>query len=184
MPLTQETFAAVVLEDIDGHWELYEGKLREKPEMSAGHNVATWKLLQQLMPRLDQSRYQLRLNASHLRVPGGNTFIPDLAVVPTRLFNAFQPDLRQFEAYDEPLPLVVEIWSPSTGTYDIDRKLPGYRARGDAEIWRVHPFERNVTVWRRQPDGGYVETQHTGGTLRLAALPDVTIDLETFFNMD
>jgi Uma2 family endonuclease len=57
------------------------------------------------------------------------------------------------EYYEQPLPLVVEVWSPSTGEYDIDSKLPEYQARGDKEIWRLHPYERTVRSWQRQPDG-------------------------------
>jgi Uma2 family endonuclease len=45
----------------------------------------------------------------------------------------------ELELYVEPLPLVVEVWSPSTGQYDVDEKLPEYQRRGDLEIWRFHP---------------------------------------------
>jgi Uma2 family endonuclease len=76
---------------------------------------------------------------------------------------------------------VVEVWSPSTGRYDVDTKFPEYRARGDHEVWRVHPFERIVTVWRRQPDDSYIESRHSGGTIELWALPGVTIDLDAVF---
>jgi Uma2 family endonuclease len=79
------------------------------------------------------------------------------------------------------LPLVVEIWSPSTGDYDVDEKLPEYRRRGEQEIWRLHPFDRTLTVWRRQADGSYVETLHRGGTVSPAAFPWVTIDLGVLF---
>ena len=40
----------------------------------------------------------------------------------------------------DPLPLVAEVWSPSTGDYDIDTTAPVYQRRGDLEIWRIHPF--------------------------------------------
>jgi hypothetical protein len=33
---------------------------------------------------------------------------------------------------------VVEVWSRSTGAYDVETKLQGYREHGDAEIL-VHP---------------------------------------------
>jgi Uma2 family endonuclease len=90
-------------------------------------------------------------------------------------------DGQTFERYVEPMPFVVEVWSPSTGTYDIDRKIPGYLARGDLEIWRIHPFDRTVHIWRRQTDGSYVESLHRDGPITLAALPQVTIELEPLF---
>ena len=77
--------------------------------------------------------------------------------------------------------MVVEVWSPSTGTYDVNAKLPEYRRRGDLEVWRVHPFERTLTVWRRQPDGGYVETIYDGGRVQPASMPGVTIDLDVLW---
>jgi Uma2 family endonuclease len=83
-----------------------------------------------------------------------------------------------FNAYTEALPLVVEIWSPSTGDYDIAAKLPLYRQRGDQEIWFLHPYERTLTAWRRQPDGSYAEDFYPGGIVPVAALPGLTIDLD------
>ena len=83
--------------------------------------------------------------------------------------------------FDEPLPLVVEIWSPSTGGYDVDEKLPEYLRRGDREIWRVHPVELTLTAWRRQTDGSYAESIQRAGLLELAALPGITIDIDALF---
>ncbi len=85
------------------------------------------------------------------------------------------------EWYDAPLPLVVEIWSPSTGDYDVDAKLPEYQRRGDLEIWRLHPYDRTLSAWRRAPDGSYSEHRYTGGTVQPVALPGVTINLDDVF---
>ena len=84
---------------------------------------------------------------------------------------------RSLEVYDAPLPFVAEVWSPSTGDYDVDAKFPEYRARGDLEIWRIHPYDHVVMAWIRGDDGEYDERTYTGGEVRLAALP-VTIDLD------
>ena len=96
--------------------------------------------------------------------------------------------MRRFETapysaiFSDPLPLVVEVWSPSTGDYDVDAKLPVYQQRGDLEIWRIHPYERTLTAWRRQPDGSYQETIHREGMVKPAALPGVAIDLGALFD--
>jgi Uma2 family endonuclease len=87
-----------------------------------------------------------------------------------------------FEVYEEPMPLVVEVWSPSTQKYDQTDKLPEYRLRSDQEVWFIHPYERTLTAWRKQPDGSYAETQHTEGSVQPAFLPNVTIELATLFD--
>jgi Uma2 family endonuclease len=80
------------------------------------------------------------------------------------------------------MPLVVEVWSPSTGDTDVTDKLRECQERGDVEIWLLHPYERTLTAWRRQPDGSYTETHNTGGIVRPASLPGVAIDLDTLFD--
>jgi Uma2 family endonuclease len=179
MPLTKDASTAL-LEQTDGRSELYDGELREKPPMSVGHNEAVWSLLQQLIPQLSRDDFEVRTNAGHLAIYGGNSYIPDVMILPKQVI-AGLGDRRSFERYDDPMPFVVEVSSPSTGTYDIDRKISGYIARGDLEIWRIHPFDRVVTIWRRQEDGSYVESALHGGTIHLHALPDVTIDLDALW---
>jgi len=95
----------------------------------------------------------------------------------------FADDPHAFNAFAEPLPLVVEISFRTTGDYDIAAKRPGYRERGDAEIWRLHPLRHSVTIWRRQPDGSYAESVHTSGVIELFALPGVSINLDELFEV-
>ena len=80
------------------------------------------------------------------------------------------------------MPFVVAVWSPSAGDYEVDTKLPEYQSRGDLEIWRIQPYERTVTMWRRHPDGAYTETLVRTGTVRLAALPEIVIDIDRLFD--
>lgn len=182
MPLSQATLAALVLEDTDGRLEIFQGKLQEKPPMSFGHNEAIWELGRQLTAQLSRNAYRVRQNAGHLFIANGDSYIPDVIVVPVDLIAELQAKPRTLEAYSEPLPFVAEVWSPSTGSYDIDCKIPGYQTRGDLEIWRVHPFDRQITLWRRQADGHYVESVVRDGTVTLHALPDVTIDVADLFS--
>jgi Uma2 family endonuclease len=102
-------------------------------------------------------------------------------VIPSAMEQRQRGGPGHLEVYAEPLPLVVEVWSPSTGDYDVDGKLPEYQQRGDLEIWRIHPYERTLTRWVRRPDGSYSESVQRGGTVAPAALPGVTIDLDALF---
>jgi Uma2 family endonuclease len=68
-----------------------------------------------------------------------NFYIPDVVVIPAAYKRPYEDDPRAFNAFAQPLPLVVEVWSPSTGDYDVSTKLRASRERGDAEIWFIHP---------------------------------------------
>jgi len=82
-----------------------------------------------------------------LGVPGGNYRIPDVCVIPREAVRRRRREYpAALEVYDEPMVLVVEVWSPSTGESDIDDKLKEYQRRGDLEIWLIHPYERTLTA--------------------------------------
>ncbi len=180
MPVTEATYEQLVFEDPEGKWELVCGRPRQKPGMTQEHNYIARKLVRRLYALLPESEWDTSQDSARLRIASGNTYIPDVAVIPI----SAMPKLRgtgRLETYDVAVPFVAEVWSPSTGAYDVDEKFPEYMARGDLEIWRIHPYERTVTAWRRQPDGSYSEQRHTGGILAIASLPGVTIDFEQLF---
>jgi Uma2 family endonuclease len=180
MPVSEQKFLRLALGDPDGHWELHCGNPRQKPSMTAAHNDIMLYLALQLGQQLDREDFRVRSNAGHVRRSAENYYIPDVFVVPTALVRPLLPTHR-LETYAVPLPLVVEVWSPSTGDYDVKTKLLEYERRGDLEIWLIHPFERTLTAWRHQPDGSYAETRFEGGQVRPVALPGVTIDLDALF---
>jgi hypothetical protein len=55
---------------------------------------------------------------------------------------------------------------------------------GDLEISRLHPHDRTLRAWRRRPDGSYEVADFYGGRVRLAALPQVIVDLDALFEDD
>lgn len=193
MPVSEKTYQQVALEDPEGQWELHCGRLRRKPGMTFDHNDVMNELGYLLRSQLDRRKYRVRVNSGHARRSEANYYIPDVSVIPLHLAESLRGRRNRLEVYRDPLPLVVEVWSPSTGEYDVDEKLPEYQRRGDLEIWRIHPpsggeskgsppyKDRVLTAWQRQPDGSYTETVYRSGTVRLVALPHVTIDLDTLF---
>jgi Uma2 family endonuclease len=180
MPVNEETFRQVALEDPEGHWELYCGEPHRKPGMSIEHNYIMSELHVDLRVQLNRTQFDVRSNAGHVRRSAENYYIPDVFVIPVELQRSLW-GTHELEWYAAPLPLVVEIWSPSTGAFDVETKLREYQRRGDLEIWRIHPYERTLTTWQRQPDGSYSETIYTGGVVHPVALPDVAIDLDRLF---
>ena len=181
--ISGETYERLALAEPDRKWELRDGHLREKPGMTAAHNSLEMQLGFMLMSQLDWSVFQVRVDAGRVRRPEATCFIPDVFVVPTALVAPLLKLQDVLEVYDQPFPLVVEVWSRSTGEYDVEEKLAVYQQRGDLEIWRIHPYERTLTAWRRLPDGTYDETTHHEGVVSPTALPGVEIDLAALFEV-
>lgn len=179
MTISVATYVRVALEDSDEVWELDRGHLRSKPGGTVEHNSVVSELARILVIQLSDQEFVVSPNLSRLRASARSYFVPDLCVIPRDLERRKLREMpNALEVYDEPMPLAVEVWSPSTGDYDVEEKLREYQRRGDLEIWRLHPYERTLTAWRRQPDGVYAEAVYTGGTVTPSALPSVTIEFE------
>jgi len=180
MPVSEDTYERLALEDIEGQWELVCGRPRSKPGMTMEHNSVATRLARIIANQLAEDRFELRTNITRVVMPDGNRYIPDVLVVTAEVMETLRGS-ASLEAYLPPLPFVAEVWSPSTGEYDVEAKFPGYRARGDLEIWRVHPYEQTVVAWRRQADGTYAESRYASGVVAVESLPGVTVDLGRLF---
>ncbi|MGH2608378.1 MAG: Uma2 family endonuclease [Tepidiformaceae bacterium] len=183
MPVTEETYKRLSLEDDEDKWELVCGHLRRKPGMTHSHADVATQLVVILARQLDRRAFRVRENNSRTRVQAGTYFIPDIAVVPYALTGPKlgSPD-DELETYTQPLPFVAEIWSKSTADYDVTDKLPEYQRRADLEIWFIHPYDRKATIWRRRPDGTYSREDFSSGVVSVASLPNVHIDLAELFD--
>ena len=179
--MSEQEYREFALGDTAGQWELVGGQLREKPWMSVEHDHVTIDLVEQLLLQLDRGQFRVSVGQARLRVSSDTYYIPDIAVIPTPMERALRETPRALNAYPDPVPLVVEVWSPSTGTYDVDAKIPDYKRHGVLEIWRIHPYERTLTSWVRQPDGSYSERVYRGGIVQPASLPGFAIDLDALF---
>ena len=104
-------------------------------------------------------------------------------------FNEPQPDFAilkpraDFYATGHPGPadvlLLVEV-ADSSLRYDRTVKLPLYASAGIAEVW-IADLQRRALIAYRLPAGGaytHETIYRTGETLRLAALPDVAVQVE------
>lgn len=181
MAVSEATYLRLAEED-DETWELHCGRLWKKNPMTWEHTDTFSYLGYLLQTQLDRREYVVHINAGKIRRSEQNYYIPDLIVIPRAMAQRLFPTPGMTEVYQEPLPLVVEVWSPSTWRLDIREKLPEYQRRGDAEIWFVHPYDRALTTWVRRPDGAYQETLHREGAVRPVTLPNVTITLDNLFD--
>jgi Uma2 family endonuclease len=176
--ITEQEYRELALNEEDRLWELWDGVPVEKPGMSFDHDLVAFFLGHLLQIQLDRRDFVINANGGKARRSARYYFIPDVVVIPTSYGQPLRGDPRGFNAHAEPFPLVVEIWSRTTAAYDFNVKLQGYRERGDEEIWYIHPYERRLTAWRKQPDGSYAEEIYRGGVMPVVALPGVTIDLD------
>ena len=152
--------------------------------MTAHHNSVGDRLAFRLQQQLPLDQYRVSGDRAHVRMSETRTYIPDVAVISMALVEQMKREQpTDLEVHREPLPLIVEVWSPSTGEEDRTEKLPGYQQRGDAEIWLLRPQERALVASVREPDGTYSEHVYNGGGVRPRALPDVAIDLDELFNL-
>jgi Uma2 family endonuclease len=174
-------FERFSLADPQGQFELYDGRLVERPGMSVAHGSVMMALGLVIGRQLDPEEFEIRIQHARLKRSDRSYSIPDIVVLPGDAVAALMANPDQLDLYPDPVPFVAEVWSPLTGGYDIDVKIPGYRERGDLEIWRVHPYERRVVAWQRQPDGGYADLAYLGGVVELTFLPGVRIDLDGLF---
>jgi Uma2 family endonuclease len=178
--VTEETYREIVFSDPDRQWELHDGQLREKPGMTWEHLDVVTQLVLLLGNQLDRRQFRV-FAEGRVRRPAATIFLPDVMVVPAAWGREFRGKPGTLAIFPKPLPLVVEVWSASTGDYDVMAKLPIYQQRGDHEIWLIHPYDRTLTAWRRQSDGTYDETVYREGAVTPVALPGVTIHLAELF---
>jgi Uma2 family endonuclease len=181
--ISEEEYQQIVLASPDRQLEMHAGRLREKPGMTWEHGDIAFFLGYLLQLQLDRRLFRIAVNDWRVRRLPGTIYIPDIVVVPTDYGLDLAGRPGALAIFSDPLPLVVEVWSSSTGDYDIDTKLPEYQRRGDLEIWRVHPYERTLTVWRRLSDGSYDEAMYREGVVNSTALPGVEIDLTVLFEV-
>jgi Uma2 family endonuclease len=180
--ITEAEYKQFVLTHPDHEWELHEGQLREKPGVTFEHGDLIMELGYLLRHQLDRQQFRVAINTWRVRRPPSTIYIPDLVVVPVAYTREFVGRPGKLAIFSEPVPLVVEVWSTSTGNYDIDAKLPVYQQRGDQEIWYIHLYDRILTAWVRQPTGSYAEaTYREGDIVRSRGLPGVASDLGDLF---
>ncbi len=178
--ISNDAYERLALAEPDRKWELWDGVLRERAGMTWEHSAIAPLLSAFLVVQVDRGKHEV-LSEVRVRCSTGSILIPDIVVAPVDAGRDFRGRPGTLAILTVPLPLVIEFWSLSTGTYDVAAKVPEYQRRGDLEIWSVHPYERTLTSWRRRRDGSYGETTYREGVARPSALPDFAIDLSALF---
>ncbi|HTQ36631.1 MAG TPA: Uma2 family endonuclease [Steroidobacteraceae bacterium] len=141
---------------------------------------------------IDHGRAVDILNRLFVRAVGDQAIVRVQGAVRLNLRSEPQPDLALLapSADDygsrQPAPadvlLLIEV-SDSTLRYDMDVKLPLYARHGIPETWIVDLRGGELKRYRVPRDGRYLEldTSSKPGIARVAALPEIGIDLTRLF---
>ena len=122
--MSEKAYQEFVLSGVEGAWELHDGRLVEKPGVTWGHTAIASLLGVFLQNQLDLDEYRVFFEG-RVRRPADTIFLPDVFVVPTAFGEPFR-NVQTLAIFSDPLPLIVEVWSASTGDYDVETRLPVY----------------------------------------------------------
>lgn len=150
--------------------ELLHGFLVEMSPQGARHAYATRHLQRILMDALSP-RAEVH-SQSPLALRDDSQPEPDLAVVPLGDYRRAHPTAAQ---------LVVEV-ADSSQRKERRSKAPLYATAAIPEYWIVLVADGVVEIYREPRDGRYtrMETVDRGGTITMAAFPDVRVRVDDF----
>lgn len=181
MQTLPQALEEIVLAHPGAKVEMFNGEVREKQTMTIPHNLAQVRLVRELVPQLNFDRFDLRIDNVRLARTDSTFFIPDVCIIPSPGNQAIREAIAGLEMVREPCLFGAEIWSPTTGSFDLAQKVPEYMAREDREIWLLHPYDLTVTSWVRQPNGQYLQSIYQGGQVELVSIPGIVVDLAVIF---
>jgi Uma2 family endonuclease len=155
----------------DARVELIEGEIIDMAPIGTGHGGTVTQLNRLLQGAVGDQAYVL--TQSVVRLSDISEPQPDFALVKPR---------ADFYKKKHPGPgdtfLIIEV-SESSLRYDLQVKAPLYARHGVPEFWVIDLKGRQVRFFRSPNSGQYTDVTSTDapGTVALAALPDVQIDL-------
>jgi Uma2 family endonuclease len=134
-------------------YQLIAGELIMSPSPILSHQ----RIIRRLALRLDDfiKRLQLGeivLSPMDVYLTDEDVYQPDLIFIRKENVHLLDPNDRIRFVPD----LVIEVLSPSTGSYDYSRKKRIYCERGVREYWIVDPEDRTIEIMVR--DGAFYQT--------------------------
>jgi Uma2 family endonuclease len=174
-PLTIEDLNA--MPDDGQRYELLQGELIVSPAPGRTHQRVLIKLLGMMGSALEAQEGLGEVGTApfDVQLSPNDVVQPDLFVVLPD-----QADRYGERSFDGAPAFVLEVISPSSGTYDRIRKASLYVNSGVQEYWIIDPLGRRILVH----DAGTGEPNPrivTSGTLTSRVVPTFTVDLGALF---
>lgn len=140
-------------------YEIIDGVLHMSPAPTLAHQDASAELVMLMRLHARQNDLGVVLAAPcDVRLPGQSVPVePDILFVPKS-----RQDILGTKAVEGAPDLVVEILSPSSGTYDRRTKFDLYQKSGVSEYWLVDYRAQTVTIYHLAQDV-YVQSGHYTG---------------------
>ncbi len=160
------------------HYELVDGRLREKPEVASWHDMLLFQLIGFLVAHIKRHGLgQLVGSTTPLEISAFHGRKPDLFLIPTDQYHRVGRNV-----FHGVPPFAAEILSPTTEQVDRTEKRDEYAQLGIGQYWLIDFPNRAIEVYqlRDQPDGGrayeLVETVR-GDVFRPSLFPGLEIPL-------
>ncbi len=161
------------------HYELVNGRLREKPEVASWHDILLFNLVVVLATHFKRHGLgQLAGSTTPLQTSAFSGRKPDLFLIPRDQYGRVGRNV----VHGVP-PFVAEILSPTTESVDRTEKQDEYARLGVGQYWLIDFPNRTVEVHelRDRPDGtrGYelAETVRGDAVFRPSLFPGLEIPL-------
>lgn len=172
---TPEEYLEFEMKSLEKH-ELYDGYLIAMAGAQQPHRRIQTNLIVALGNRFKAKSRQCIPYASDTRVyvSHGRYFYPDVTVfcgkaIEDKWDNALNPDV------------VIEILSDSTASFDKNEKAAAYRQMpGLKQLVLVDSREKHITIYLRNSDGAWVETQYGAATSQIS-IADEDIAFEEIY---
>jgi Uma2 family endonuclease len=161
-------------------YQLIGGELVMSPSPLLEHQRIIWKLSVALGRFIEEHQLgELILSPMDVFLTDNDVYQPDLIFVGKAKVPKLNPKDRIRLIPD----LVVEVLSPSTGSYDYSRKKRVYCEQGVQEYWIIDPEERTIEIMVKQ-DKLYQTTALLGetGIIQSAMFPGFSLKADQIFS--
>lgn len=155
------------------YYDYIDGEAVEMNRPSPRHQIVAARLFNALYEYLQQSGKGVAVPDVNLELPSGFICAPDIM--------AFAPE-QSHALEEEPVQtiplLIVEVLSPSTESYDRNRKMREYHAAGVPWLWYIDQDTLEVEEYQHAPEG-YVRLLGTteSGVFAPRLFPDWSLRL-------
>ena len=162
-------------------YQLIAGEIIMSPSPTFFHQDIILNITDRLSPFIRKNNLgKIVLSPMDVYLTEEDVYQPDLIFIRKENVHLLDPNDRIRFVPD----LVIEVLSPSTGSYDYSRKKRIYCERGVREYWIIDPEDRTIEIMVK--DGAFYQTVallRPPAMLESAMFPDFSMKTEDVFSI-